>query len=313
MDGMRIKDIISNLKSDGGGLEYAPLMSGLEDVDEMVQGFKPGELCVIASRPAMGKTAMILTIARNLAKRDVPVALFTAIDTANPLFLSRIVNILSDNEVSNRPEDVKSVLDNDDMPDLPFYLYANNEMTMDDVRLKAKEMAEVNGVKCIFIETIQKLFVAGNDKVDAIEMERVCMDLKSLAVELNIPIIISSDINRGTAANDGYEGKRPVLSNLSLCGAIENVADSVWILQRPSYYGVIEDIDGSDISNLAIVIVRKNRLGSIGDVKIGLMKRNALLRNTNQLKKLDNISAWVCYRAYKCLSRNNDSGGCARS
>ena len=285
MDGMRIKDIISNLKSDGGGLEYAPLMSGLEEVDEMVQGFKPGELCVIASRPAMGKTAMILTIARNLIKRDVPVALFTAIDTANPLFLSRIVNILSDKEISNRPEDVKSVLDNDDMPDLPFYLYANNEMTMDDVRLKAKEMVEVNGVKCIFIETMQKLFVAGNDKVDAIAMERVCMDLKSLAVELNIPVIVSSDINRGTAANDGFEGKRPVLSNLSLCGAIENVADSVWILQRPSYYGVIEDIDGSDISNLAIVIVRKNRLGCIGDVKIGFNEKKCSFEKYKPIKK----------------------------
>lgn len=285
MDGMRIKDIISNLKSDGGGLEYAPLMSGLEEVDEMLQGFKPGELCVIASRPAMGKTAMILTIARNLAKRDVPVALFTAIDTANPLFLSRIVNILSDNEVSNRPEDVKSVLDNDDMPDMPFYLYANSEMTMDDVRLKAKEMVEVNGVKCIFIETMQKLFVAGNDKVDGIAMERVCIDLKSLAVELNIPIIVSSDINRGSVAHDGFEGKRPFLSNLSSCGAIENVADSVWIIQRPSYYGVIEDIDGSDISNLAIVIVRKNRLGRIGDVQVDFNEKKCSFEKYKPMKK----------------------------
>ena len=124
MYGMRIKDIINNLKSDDGGVGYAPLMSGLEELDEMVQGFKPGELCVIASRPAMGKTAMILSVAKNLIKSNIPVALFTAIDTTNPVFLSRIVNTLTDKEVSSNPEDVNNVLNNEDMPDLPFYLYS---------------------------------------------------------------------------------------------------------------------------------------------------------------------------------------------
>ena len=282
---MRIKDIINNLKSDDGGMEYAPLMSGLEELDEMVQGFKPGELCVIASRPAMGKTAMILTVAKNFIKSNIPVALFTAIDTTNPVFLSRIVNTLTDKEVSSNPEDVNKVLDNEDMPDLPFYLYANNELTLENVRLKAKEMVEQNGVKCIFIETIQRLFVAGDDKMDAIAMERVCIDLKSLAVELNIPIIVSSDINRGSVAHDGFEGKRPFLSNLSSCGAIENVADSVWIIQRPSYYGITEDDDENDISNLAIVIVRKNRLGRIGDVQVDFNEKKCSFEKYKPMKK----------------------------
>lgn len=140
-------------------------------------------------------------------------------------------------------------------------------------------------MKCIFIETIQRLFVAGDDKMDAIAMERVCIDLKSLAVELNIPIIVSSDINRGSVAHDGFEGKRPFLSNLSSCGAIENVADSVWIIQRPSYYGVIEDIDGSDISNLAIVIVRKNRLGRIGDVQVDFNEKKCSFEKYKPMKK----------------------------
>lgn len=140
MYGMRIKGVINNLKSDDGGMEYVPLMSGLEELDEIVQGFKPGELCVIASRPAMGKTAMILSVAKNLIKSNIPVALFTAIDTANPVFLSRVVNTLTDKEVSSNPEDVNNVLDDEDMPDLLFYLYANNELTQENVRLKAKEM-----------------------------------------------------------------------------------------------------------------------------------------------------------------------------
>lgn len=263
---MKIYEILVNINSDSKRLDYKPLMTGFETIDNLVQGWKPGELCVIASRPAIGKTALILSLVRNIVNRKIPVALFTATDSENPSFISRVAHNLLDLKIKDKENDPLRFLTQVDLSDKAFYLYSNHEMTIDLICYHAKEMVEKNGVKCIFIETAQRIFFNSNSYLEDKLMEKDILALKKLAHELNIPIVISSDLSIAVECREGLDGKTPVLSDLSYCSAIENVSDSVWLLHRPSSYGLMMDENGDDLSNVAFIKIAKNRYGRTGKI-----------------------------------------------
>ena len=215
--------------------------SGYEKVDNILAGFQPSDLIILAGRPAMGKTALAVCLAWNIAKRDIPVAFFS-LEMSHPQLTNRIIS-----NVCSIPGDKIlrgtlnpgewSVLDKAvNNMDRPLYIDDTPGLTTYQLRSKARYLVRTK--------------------------------LKSLAKELNVPVVALSQLNRGIESREGLEGKRPQLSDLRESGAIEQDADVVMFVHRPEYYHIYQDDNGHDLHGVAQIIVAKHRKGAIGDVNL---------------------------------------------
>ena len=260
---MRFEDAIKFVNSENTIRNNHSIMSGFERLDEVKQGWFLGELCVIGGRPSIGKTGFIMSFISNLLNRNIPVSLFSATDKLNKHFVTRFLKFLEDDEYMYNKEELNKtgIID---FSKIPFYLNFQHEMTLDYIKDNAQILVHDYGVKCIFIEDLQSIFyseINGNTREG---MEIVCSDLKKLARDLNVPIIVTSDLNRSVEHCEC--GKEPLMSHLCGSSAIENMADSVILLHRPEYYKIYQDIRGNDLRNIIEIQIHKNKNRCIGNV-----------------------------------------------
>ena len=250
------------------------LQTGYHELDKMTSGWQSSDLVIIAARPAMGKTAFVLSMAKNMAiDFSIPVAVFT-LEMANVQLVKRLISNIA--ELSG--DKIKSGrLSSEELERLnnslrsaygaPLYLDETPSLSITELRTKARRLVREKGVKLIIIDYLQLMNASGL-KLGSREQEvsTISRSLKALAKELSIPIIALSQLNRSTETR---EDKRPVLSDLRESGAIEQDADIVCFIHRPEYYnksGV--DAQGNDIRGMAELIVAKHRSGGVGDVKL---------------------------------------------
>ena len=174
----------------------------------------------------------------------------------NECFISRILAFfVSNREVFNK--DRFELLKTVDLTDVPLFLNCQHSITLDYIKETSKKLVNKVGVKCIFIEDLQSIVnseINGNTKEG---VEIVCHELKKLARDLNVPIIITSNLNR--AVEKRKWDKEPILSDLCGSSAIENTADSVILLHRPEYYKIYQDIKGNDLRNIIDLQIHKNK------------------------------------------------------
>lgn len=257
----RFEDVVKLVDCENR-MENTSIISGFERLDEVKQGWFLGELCVIGGRPSIGKTGFIMSLISNLLNRNIPVSLFSATDILNKHFVARFLKFLEDDECMYNKEVLKTGII--DFSKIPFYLNFQHEMTLDYIKDNAQILVRDFGVKCIFIEDLQSIFyskINGNTREG---MEIVCSDLKKLARDLNVPIIVTSDLNRSVEHREW--SKNPLMSHLSGSSAIENMADSVILLHRPEYYMIYQDIKGNDLRNIIEIQIHKNKNRCIGNV-----------------------------------------------
>ncbi|MDE6548436.1 MAG: replicative DNA helicase [Muribaculaceae bacterium] len=274
---------IQNAANSSSGL--SGLRTGYTDLDKMTSGWQPSDLIIIAARPAMGKTAFVLSMAKEMTVTyNIPVAIFT-LEMANVQLVKRLLS----NVASLEGEKIKSgQLSNEEWDRLnaslknvysaPLYLDETPGLSITELRTKARRLVREHGVKMIMIDYLQ-LMSAGGLKLGSREQEvsTISRSLKALAKELNIPIIALSQLNRSTETR---EDKRPVLSDLRESGAIEQDADIVCFIHRPEYYTrSTEDAQNHDIRGLAELIVAKHRSGAVGDVKLRFVSKYAKFEN----------------------------------
>lgn len=274
---------IQNAANSSSGL--SGLATGYTELDRMTSGWQNSDLIIIAARPAMGKTAFVLSMAKNMTvNHSTPVAIFT-LEMANVQLVKRLLS----NVASLEGEKIKSgQLSNEEWDRLnaslknlysaPLYLDETPGLSITELRTKARRLVREHGVKMIMIDYLQ-LMNAGGLKLGSREQEvsTISRSLKALAKELNIPIIALSQLNRSTETR---EDKRPVLSDLRESGAIEQDADIVCFIHRPEYYTKSgEDSQGNDIRGLAELIVAKHRSGAVGDVKLRFVSKYAKFEN----------------------------------
>ena len=250
------------------------LQTGYHELDKMTSGWQSSDLVIIAARPAMGKTAFVLSMAKNMAiDFSIPVAVFT-LEMANVQLVKRLISNIA--ELSG--DKIKSGrLSSEELERLnnslrsaygaPLYLDETPSLSITELRTEARRLVREKGVKLIIIDYLQLMNASGL-KLGSREQEvsTISRSLKALAKELSIPIIALSQLNRSTETR---EDKRPVLSDLRESGAIEQDADIVCFIHRPEYYnksGV--DAQGNDIRGMAELIVAKHRSGGVGDVKL---------------------------------------------
>ena len=264
------------------------LRTGYTDLDRMTSGWQPSDLIIIAARPAMGKTAFVLSMAKNMAiDYNTPIAIFT-LEMANVQLVKRLISNVAD----LNGEQIKSGKLTPDEEDrlnsrlrsvygAPLYLDETPGLSITELRTKARRLVRERGVKMIMIDYLQ-LMTASGMKLGSREQEvsTISRSLKGLAKELNIPIIALSQLNRSTETR---EDKRPVLSDLRESGAIEQDADIVCFIHRPEYYTKsTEDAQGNDIRGLAELIVAKHRSGAVGDVKLRFVSKFARFENWDE-------------------------------
>ena len=264
------------------------LQTGYTDLDRMTSGWQNSDLIIIAARPAMGKTAFVLSMAKNMAVDfSIPIAIFT-LEMANVQLVKRLLSNVAELE----GEKIKSgQLSPDEWDRLnerlrnvysaPLYLDETPGLSITELRTKARRLVREKGVQMIMIDYLQLMNATGL-KLGSREQEvsTISRSLKALAKELNIPIIALSQLNRSTETR---EDKRPVLSDLRESGAIEQDADIVCFIHRPEYYTKSsEDAEGNDIRGLAQLIVAKHRSGAVGDVKLRFVNKYAKFENWNE-------------------------------
>lgn len=270
----------ANAKSGLSGLQ-----TGYTGLDKMTSGWQNSDLIIIAARPAMGKTAFVLSMAKNMAvDYNIPVAIFT-LEMANVQLVKRLISNVADLEGEKIKSGQLSPEESDRLNErlrtiygAPLYLDETAGLSITELRTKARRLVREHGVKLIMIDYLQLMNATGM-KLGSREQEvsTISRSLKALAKELNIPIIALSQLNRSTETR---EDKRPILSDLRESGAIEQDADMVCFIHRPEYYTKSsEDAEGNDIRGMAELIIAKHRSGAVGDVKLRFVGKYARFEN----------------------------------
>ncbi len=256
------------------------ITSGFEDIDNMTAGWQKSDLVIIAARPAMGKTAFVLSMAKNIAvDNNIPVAVFNLEMSSVQLGKRLIANVC---EISN--DLIKSgKLDKEDwsrlsesikvLDDAPLYINDTPSLSVFQLRSQARWLVKEKGVKMIIIDYLQLMNASGMGFGNREqEVSIISRSLKTLAKELRIPIIALSQLNRGVENRQGDKNsKRPQLSDLRESGAIEQDADMVCFIHRPEYYGITIGEDGVDLTGVGEFIIAKHRNGPVGDVRLDFL------------------------------------------
>ncbi len=267
------------------GLSGVP--SGFKDLDKETGGWQNSDLIIIAARPAMGKTAFILSMARNIVvENKIPLALFS-LEMASVQLITRMIasetkiasdklrkGTLTDEEWSRLFSNVS------DLENAPLYIDETPSLSVFDFRAKCRRLVMQHGVKIIMVDYLQLMTAnSGGKAIGNREQEiaTISRSLKAIAKELNVPVIALSQLSRTV---ESRPGKRPQLSDLRESGAIEQDADIVSFIFRPEYYKIPvwdNDPEGEETTteNQAEIIIAKHRNGATADVRLSFMKNFA--------------------------------------
>lgn len=265
-------ETLQKASANKGGLTGVP--SGYTKLDEKTSGWQPSDLVIIAGRPAMGKTSLALSIAKNIAvDYREPIAFFS-LEMSNVQLVQRLMSNVCEipgNKILNGQltADEWERLDKNlrQLTGAPIYVDDTPGLSVFELRTKARRLVREKGVKVIMIDYLQLMNANGmrfGNRQE--EVSTISRSLKGLAKELNIPILALSQLNRTVENREGLEGKRPQLSDLRESGAIEQDADLVLFVHRPEYYRIFKDEKGNDLHGKAQVIIAKHRKGGMGDI-----------------------------------------------
>ena len=256
----RIEEIAANHGSTIG------VPSGIIDLDKLTAGFQKGDLIIIAGRPSMGKTALALTVARNAAiESKSPTAIFS-LEMSSDQLGQRLLT--SEARVDNSHVRRGSLpsgkwkninIASGKLAQAPLYIDDTPALSILDLRSRARRLKRERNIELIIVDYLQLMQGPKNSENRQNEISQITQSLKALAKELNIPVIALSQLSR---AVEQRTKKEPMLSDLRESGAIEQDADVVVFLYRPSVY----EKEDQDLKGLAYLIVAKQRNGPTGRV-----------------------------------------------
>jgi replicative DNA helicase len=241
--------------------------TGWTDFDELTSGLQPSDLIVIAGRPSMGKTSMVLNIVEHAAIKDkLSVAVFS-MEMPGEQLAMRLMSSLGHID-QHRIRTGK--LNDDDWPRLTSAVQMLNDtkmfiddtpaLTPGELRARCRRIAREHGLNLVVIDYLQLMQVTGTKENRATEISEISRSMKALAKELSVPVIALSQLNRSLESRND---KRPVMSDLRESGAIEQDADVIVFIYRDEVYN-----QDSDQKGIAEIIIAKQRNGPIGTVKL---------------------------------------------
>ena len=264
---------IEELKNKEDGLSGVP--SGFSRLDRVTSGWQKSDLVIIAARPGMGKTALALSMCRNIAiNHKTPIGIFS-LEMSTDQLVNRLISSeseipsnklrkgnLAEYEFVQLHEKIK------DLAEAPIYIDDTPGLSVFELRAKARRLVKNHGVKIIIVDYLQ-LMTAGGNKIGNREQEisTISRSLKGIAKELKIPVIALSQVNRGVESRTSTS-KRPILADLRESGAIEQDADIVTFIYRPEYYKIYEWENADDSRGQAEIIIAKHRNGPLDNIRL---------------------------------------------
>jgi replicative DNA helicase len=241
--------------------------TGWKDFDELTSGLQPSDLVVIAGRPSMGKTAMVLNIVEHAAIKDRLSVVVFSMEMPGEQLAIRLMSSLGHID-QHRIRTGK--LTDDDWPRLTsaVQMLSDTKLFIDDtpalapgeVRARCRRIAREHGLDMVVLDYLQLMQVAGTKENRATEISEISRAMKALAKELNVPVVALSQLNRSL---ESRTDKRPVMSDLRESGAIEQDADVIVFIYRDEVYN-----QDSDQKGIAEIIIAKQRNGPIGTIKL---------------------------------------------
>ena len=260
--------------------------TGFMALDNVTSGFQKSDMVVLAARPGMGKTAFVLSMARNTAvdfKQGVAVFSLemSSLQLVNRLIASETELAAEKLKKGNLEEhewhQLHSKIGN--LSEAPIYIDDTPALSVFELRAKCRRLKTKHDIQLIIIDYLQLMTAGGDGKGNREqEISTISRSIKSIAKELNVPIIALSQLSRAVETRGG--DKRPQLSDLRESGAIEQDADMVMFIYRPEYYGITEDEEGNPTTGTGEIIIAKHRNGSLENVQ---------LRFTPHLAKFSNL------------------------
>ena len=282
-----LKDTVAEIEANQDrtdGLSGVP--SGFTGIDKVTLGWQESDLVIIAARPSMGKTAFVLTMARNMAvDHHIPVAFFSLEMSSKQLVKRLLVSEtgLSSEKIrgGKRLLDYELVQLHERIKDLsaaPLFIDDTPSISIYELRSKVRRLVRNAGVKLIIIDYLQ--LMTGPPELRGMreqEVSNISRSLKAIAKEMSIPVIALSQLSRDVEKRGG--NKIPQLSDLRESGAIEQDADIVMFIHRPDYYGTEDE---GAVPGQAQIIIAKHRNGSTDVVPMIFRKNEARFVDANE-------------------------------
>jgi len=279
---------IEALKDKKDGL--TGVASGFTELDRMTSGWQKSDLVIIAARPAMGKTAFVLSCARNAAVDfHKPVVVFS-LEMSSVQLVNRLIS--GETEVEQEKirkgnleewewQQIHSKIGR--LEQAPLIIDDTPALNIFEFRAKCRRLKSQHDIQLIIIDYLQLMHGKSDGKGGNREQEigSISRALKSVAKELNVPVIALSQLSRAVETRPGAS-KRPMLSDLRESGSIEQDADMVLFLYRPEYYGMTEDEDGSPTQGVGEVIIAKHRNGETGRVRLKFVGKFVKFQDLDQ-------------------------------
>lgn len=246
--------------------------TGLRELDKLLLGLRGPDLTILAGRPAMGKSALVICIAWFLVKHGIPVGFFS-LEMSSQQINPRFWAVENERNSTDYALAKISIEEQEEFLELlsrlPLFLETKGGLTIDEFRAKAVHLVKEKGVKLLIVDYLQLMNGVtgkryGNREIEVADISR---GLKKVAMELNVPIIALAQLSRAVETRGG--SKRPQLSDLRESGAIEQDADNVWFVYRPEYYQILEDENGESLRGVGEIMVAKHRNGALANVKCG--------------------------------------------
>ena len=288
-----IKDLVNESILD---LEQPPINgltgvgSGFMAVDEVTNGWQESDLVIIAARPAMGKTAFVLSCARNASVRFNKPTLVFSLEMSSKQLTNRLVSsetgITQDRILKRTVLDTELITIRDatnKLTESKLFIDDTPALSLLDFTAKARRMKRKENIGLIVIDYLQLMRGKGEKNREQ-EISTISRGLKAVAKDLNIPIIALSQLSRALEAR---VDKRPMLSDLRESGAIEQDADMVLFLHRPEYYGITEDVRKESVVGLCEVIIAKNRQGITHTAKLDFNGSRMRFKDWRIQKEID--------------------------
>ena len=304
-------DELETKKEKKDGITGVP--SGFIDLDTITSGWQPSDLVIIAGRPSMGKTAFVLSLIRNASiDHNLSMGIFS-LEMSSLQLVNRLISseaeLDSDKIRKGNLKDYEwqQLLHKTDLlQKAPIFIDDTPALSILELRAKARRLKSQHDIQCIIVDYLQLMSseygrTSGNREQEIASISR---SLKAVAKELNIPVIALSQLSRAVETRGG--DKRPVLSDLRESGSIEQDADMVMFIYRAEKYDITEDEDGESTIGVAELLLRKNRNGPTGKVKLKFVERFAKFVDKNYIDSSESITLKSKSNFKKLDSGNSD-------
>ncbi len=261
--------------------------TGYYDLDGITTGFYPGDFVIVAARPSMGKTALVMNFALNVARRNLGNVAVFSLEMSGQQLVRRLVSMISSvssgalKKTSLSESDYQKLADACELLySLPIYIDDSSDVSGMEMRGKCRRLKQDGGLAMVMVDYLQLMRSSKRTENRVQEISEIARSLKALAKELQVPVIALSQLNRSVESRDN---KRPMLSDIRESGSIEAEADLVMFIYRDQYYKEKEQVVDADHDpervEEAEIIIAKHRNGPTGMIKLGFQPQYARFLN----------------------------------